>query len=86
MRPCASGCTCEGLRAYLHLCVCIVVPESGRQLGLLKRECVRGEAMQGQGITKGGENGECSCEPLGPKPPAERMMMEKKERKEIGLC
>lgn len=78
MRPCASGCTCEGLRACLHLYVCIVSTKRGRQLGLLSRECMRGEAMRGQGITKGGENGECSCEPLGPKTPAERMMMGKR--------
>lgn len=41
---------------------------------------VGGEAMQGQGVTKGGENGECSWDPLGPKTPVERMMMGKKKK------
>lgn len=39
IRAWMSVCTCEGLCACLHLYVCIVLNKSGRQLGLLRREC-----------------------------------------------
>lgn len=84
VRTCMSVCTCEGLCACLHLYVCIVLSKSGRQLGLVRRECAGKGAIRGWGITKGGENGEYSCVPLWPKHKLKGWWW-KKEWKLIGL-